>query len=61
MSKSQTAAARAANTRRGCERAVDDPAKLARAAQIVRIALERKRLRLADLTAEPETAPEAVS
>jgi hypothetical protein len=30
-------------------RAVDDPAQLAKAARIVRAALERKRLRLADL------------
>lgn len=34
-------------------RAVDDPAQLARAARIVRTALARQRLTLADLTAAP--------
>lgn len=31
------------------ERAIDDPVKLARAARIVRLALERQRLTIADL------------
>lgn len=31
------------------ERAIDDPVKLAKAARIVRLALERKRLTLADI------------
>lgn len=41
--------ARAAHLKRAANRAVDDPVELARAARIVRAALERKRLRLADL------------
>lgn len=52
-----TAPARAEHERRAAERAVDDPAKLARAARIVRAALARQRLTLADLTG-PDT-PEA--
>lgn len=37
-------------------RAVNDPVRLARAARIVRAALARKRLRLADLTPLPAEA-----
>ena len=48
-----TAAARHAVETRAANRAVDDPVALARAARIVRVALERKRLTLADLT-EPD-------
>jgi hypothetical protein len=43
------AAARAALDAANDERAIDDPAALARAARIVRIALQRRRLTLADL------------
>lgn len=35
------------------DRAIDDPAKLARAARIVRTALARQRLTLADITGDP--------
>ncbi len=52
MTSPRTAAATATNVRLAAERAIDDPAKLARAAQIVRIALARKLLTLADLDAE---------
>lgn len=45
----KTAAAAERNRELGAIRAIDDPAKLARAARIVRIALERQRLSLADL------------
>ncbi len=48
----QTAAARETHKKRGVERALDDPVKLERAARIVRVALERGRLTLADLDAE---------
>ena len=41
--------ARAVNERNAAVRALDDPAKLARAARIVRAALERQRLTLDDL------------
>lgn len=37
------------NRELGALRAIDDPAKLARAARIVRLALERQRISLADL------------
>ena len=37
------------NRELGALRAIDDPAKLAKAARIVRAALERQRLSLADL------------
>lgn len=47
---SQTAAARQAWLTKSAERAIDDPAQLGRAARTVRVALERKRLRLAGLT-----------
>lgn len=46
----------AAHKRKAAERAVDDPAALARAARIVRVALERNRLTLADLTDDPGEA-----
>lgn len=46
----RAATARAVHLRRSAERAAADPVKLARAARIVRVALERQRLRLADLT-----------
>jgi hypothetical protein len=36
-------------------RALDNPVKLAQAARIVRVALERKRLTLADLTDDQRT------
>jgi hypothetical protein len=50
----RAATARAVHLRRSAERALDDPVALARAARIVRLALERQRLQLADLTAETE-------
>lgn len=51
MSKAQTAAATEAIKRYADERAANDPAKLAKAARIVRVALARQQLLLADLTA----------
>jgi hypothetical protein len=48
-----TAPATAARLRNQANRAVDDPAKLARAARIVRAALERQKLTIADLTPLP--------
>lgn len=45
-----TEKARAEMLRRSANRAVDDPAALARAARIVRAALARQRLTVADLT-----------
>lgn len=61
MSTPRTAAATEATKQYAAERAVDDPVKLARAARIVRAALARKRLRLADLdpTADARHEPEA--
>lgn len=47
-----TAPAQEANKRNAALRAIDDPAKLARAARIVRAALERQRLTLEDLTSD---------
>jgi hypothetical protein len=44
-----TKPAQVANKRNAALRAVDDPAKLARAARIVRAALLRQKLTLADL------------
>jgi hypothetical protein len=43
--------------RRAANRAVDDPAQLARAARIVRAALARQRLTLDDLT--PPATPDS--
>lgn len=45
-----TVAAASANQQYATERAVDDPVKLARAARIIRLALERNRLSVSDLT-----------
>jgi hypothetical protein len=50
---SRTAAATAARLRNQANRAVDHPAKLARAARIVRAALARRKLTVADLTPLP--------
>ena len=47
--RTNTAAATAAVQLQAAERAIDDPAKLARAARIVRLAIERRRLTLEDL------------
>lgn len=47
--RTNTAAATAAVQQHAAERAIDDPAKLAKAARIVRLALERKRLSASDL------------
>ena len=55
---SRTTAASERNRELGAERAVDDPVKLARAVRIVRIALARKRLALADLSAPDQEAAE---
>lgn len=52
--------ARAVHMERSAIRALDDPRQLARAARIVRAALERNRLTLADITA-PEGVPDAVA
>lgn len=54
---SRTAAATEAAQRWHAERAIDDPTKLARAARIVRAALARQRLTLADLTPLDPPAP----
>lgn len=50
----RTAAARAAHLNQAAQRAIDDPVKLARAARIVRAAIERRRLRLADIVDGPD-------
>lgn len=50
----RTAAATAANQRYAAQRAAGDPARLARAVRIVRIALRRGRVSLEELTTEPE-------
>jgi hypothetical protein len=50
---SPTAKARAVRLTQTAHRAVDDPLELARAARIVRAALARKRLTLAELTPLP--------
>jgi hypothetical protein len=47
---SRTAAATAEHSRWAAHRAVDDPAKLAKAARVVRAALARNKLNLTDLT-----------
>ena len=47
---SRTASATEAVKQYAAERAIDDPVKLARAARIVRIALARQRLTLAELS-----------
>lgn len=48
----RTAPARATMTRKAALRAIDDPVKLERAARIVRVALERRRLELADVLSD---------
>lgn len=53
----QTSKARDAWIEQAAVRALDDPAKLARAARIVRVALERQRLSLDDI--RPSSGPEA--
>jgi hypothetical protein len=53
----RTAAATKEHLRRSARRAVDDPAQLARAARIVRAALERQRLSLADLVPDGPDDP----
>lgn len=50
----RTVKARQEHQRNAAHRAVDDPAQLARAARIVRAALARKRLSLAELTPLPD-------
>ena len=55
----RTAAAargREIHSRKSAIRALDDPVALARAARIVRVALERQRLTLADLEPDPPLA-----
>jgi hypothetical protein len=49
----RTANATEKNKQNAADRAIDDPAKLARAARIVRTALARGRLSLTDLTDGP--------
>ncbi|WP_406306262.1 hypothetical protein OHA61_34090 [Streptomyces sp. NBC_00885] len=49
----RTTAATEAHARNAAHRAVDDPAQLARAARIVRAALARQRITLAELTPLP--------
>lgn len=53
---SRTAAATAAVQHHAAERAIDDPAKLARAARIVRLALEREILTEDDLRPRGDAA-----
>lgn len=60
MSAFRTSAATEAVQQYAAERAIDDPAKLARAARIVRLALARKRLTLDELT-PPSTRDEAAA
>jgi hypothetical protein len=58
--RAQTAKARQVRLSQTANRAVDDPAKLARAARIVRAALARNALTLADLELplpDPEATP----
>jgi hypothetical protein len=55
IASNRTAAATEEHMRRAAIRALDDPAQLARAARIVRAALARQRLTLADLTTLPTT------
>ncbi|GAB3781471.1 hypothetical protein [Nocardioides ungokensis] len=52
----QAAHARAVAQHNAALRAIDDPAKLARAARIVRVAIERRRLTLADVTPDQQKA-----
>jgi hypothetical protein len=52
----RTDAATREHLRRAALRAIDDPAKLAWAARIVRTALERRRLTVAELTQDAETS-----
>jgi hypothetical protein len=53
--KARTAAANEASRRAAALRALDDPVKLARAARIVRAALERGRLEVADVVPGADT------
>lgn len=53
--ESQTAKARSVWLTRTAHRAADNPAELARATRIVRAALARQRLTLAELTPLPAT------
>jgi hypothetical protein len=50
--------ANAAHLQNAAIRALDDPVALARAARIVRVALERRRLTVADLTPDPAARPD---
>lgn len=52
-----TAAATEARAQQSALRALDSPVQLARAARIVRTALQRRKLTLADLGLEPEATP----
>lgn len=52
----RTAAATAKHVENTIRRALDDPVRLERAAAIVRAALARKKLRLADLTPDGSDA-----
>jgi hypothetical protein len=58
VSRAQTENARAASMQYAAERAIDDPAKLAKAARIVRLALARGRL-TPDELAPPVSTQEA--
>ena len=57
----RTAAAAERNRELGAIRAIDDPAKFAKAVRIVRLALQRKRLSLADLGFESDATAEVPS
>ena len=53
----RTDAATRERLRRHAIRAIDDPVELAKAARIVRAAIQRRRLRLADLDGDIVPAP----
>jgi hypothetical protein len=57
--RTNTAAATEAVQQYAAERAIDDPAKLAKAARIVRLALERRKLSEADIRPANAGGPDA--
>lgn len=54
--RQRTAAAAERNKQLAAERALDDPAKLERAARLIRLALERGRLAPADILPDADRA-----
>ena len=57
--QARVAAAQAAQQRNAANRAVDDPVALARAARIVRVALERGKLTPADILPDEQPSQKA--